>query len=209
MHCLIITHIGSGGTLLCRLLSTNLKVHCFGCSGTIYNHPSVIKRACITIDKIVGKRFDPNDLYIDKLMYNYEFTCKPLYKSCKFIYLIRSPYVPIATSMKKYSLEGAVNYYFFRLRRICEMARKSGGLLLTYEDLINKKAFPLLQNFLNLKSLSDQFTPTLFDDQNLRSGKILKYPAEPTVEMPDLQKYLIKYNKYSSFLAGLSPLLQS
>jgi hypothetical protein len=213
-HGLIITHAGSGGTLLCRILSTDYSIRSFGRTGINYDHPSVIKRARNRIDKIVNvnSRGD-RDWYVDKLLFNYEFTCKPLYSTCKFVYLVRSPKIPLATLMQRgYSPKGAETYYLFRLRRMCEMSRNTvGSPLLTYEDLISKRGFPLLKTLFKLKSpLSDEFTPLSFDDANLFSGVILKEPIEPQVEVPAdvLERCTAGYHRYLNFMQSRSGLIR-
>jgi hypothetical protein len=147
---------------------------------------------------------DPNSWYVDKLLHNYDFACKPLYKICKFIYMIRSPEVPLATLiMRGYPPAGAENHYLFRLRRMCEMAVHTDGVLLTYEDLVKRRAFPLLKNSLGLKSdLLDNFTPFDFDDINMNSGKILKNPTEPDVDVPEdvVKRCVTGYHKYLRFM---------
>ena len=212
-HALVITHAGSGGTLLCRILGTNPKVRCFGRTNLCYNHPSVLHRARIRIDKVLGDTSkDHTDWYVDKLMSNYDFTCKSLYGVCKFIYMVRSPQVPLATLMSKgYPPGGAETYYLFRLRRMCEMAARTNGALLTYEDLTTKRAFPLLRNTLSLKSsLSDEYRPFLFDEPNLASGKILKEPKEPAVEVPEdvLKRCISGYNRYLKFMESRTGLIR-
>jgi hypothetical protein len=212
-HVLVITHAGSGGTLLCRILSTNHRVRSIGRTGVVYDHPMTLKRVRGKIDNVIGpNNREGNDLYVDKLLFNYEFYCKPLYQVCKFIYMIREPQIPLASLIqRKYTARGAEEYYLFRLRRICEMARHTtGAVLLTYEDLVSKRAFPLLQNALNLKSpLSEQFSPLNFDDRNLQSGKILQEPVEPIATVPEdvLKRCKSGYLRYLTFLKARTGLI--
>ncbi len=199
--------------MLCRILSTSLKVRCFGRTGVIYDHPSMINRARIRIDKKINlKTNQESDWYIDKLHNNYEFSCKPLYKTCKFIYLIRTPQIPLATLISRgYPPKGAETYYLFRLRRMCEMAVHTDGSLLTYEDLVTKRAFPLLQNALSLKSpFSDQFTPQFADESNLLTGKILKNPTEPSADVPSdvIKRCMEGYKRYLKFLESKTGLIR-
>lgn len=212
-HALIITHCGSGATVLCRILATSMKVRCFGKTGVNYSHPLAIQQARQIIDQSLNlKSSVNNDWYIDKLMFNYEFTCKNLYSICKFIYMIRSPQVPLSTLISKgYSPEGAETHYLFRLRRMCEMSKKSGGILITYEDLVNKSAFSLLQNSLDLKSpLSSEFVSLHSDDLNLANGKIIKDPIEPGTTIPEdvLERCVSGYNIYLNFMEKKTGLLR-
>lgn len=203
-HALIITHAGSGGTLLCRILSTNMKVRCFGRTGVVYFHPSVIHKARTQIDKFFPLKSNRDtDWYIDKLVHNHEFTCKSLYDVCKFIYMVRSPLIPLSTLVARgYTPKGAETYYLFRLRRMCEMARHTDGVLLTYEDLVTKRCFPLLKNALGLSSILSEFTPLGGDDYNLCCKKIINNPVEPVVSLPEeiLRSCETGYKKYLNFL---------
>lgn len=215
-HGLIVTHHGSGGTLLCRILSTNIRVHCYGSTGLVYDHPTVIERARKRIDSVLGPNagvMDESCIYIDKLMKNYEFTCKYLYDVCKFVYMVRSPFIPLLNLIGKKGMEPqfAENYYLFRLRRMCEMARKTGGLLLTYEDLMSKRALPLLKNYLGMKSpFTERFTPLSFDEPNLLSGRLLQNPVEPVANIPQdvLNRCSVGYNKYLSFMESRTGLIR-
>lgn len=211
-HALIITHFGSGGTLLCRILNENYNIRCIGRTNVSYTHPTMLERSRLVINSAFRSTFDHNDWYVDKLVNNFDFACKPLYKICKFIYMIRTPQVPLATLMSRgYLPSGAENYYLFRLRRLCEMAVKTGGVLLTYEDLVSRSAFPLLKNFLNLKSpLTGEFTPFHMDDPNLQTGKIINNPVEPGIEIPEntMKKCSVGYQKYLKFLESRTSLIR-
>lgn len=204
-HGLIITHAGSGGTLLCRILSSDYAIRSYGRTGVLYNHPSAIFRAREKIDRMISG-IGRGGWYVDKLLFNHEFTCKTLYKECKFIYLVRKPLVPLATLIQRgYPALGAENYYLFRLRRMCEMARKTpASVLLTYEDLVSSRALPLLKSAFRLNSLTEEFKPFHFDDNNLQAGKVLKNPVEPVAAVPEdvLRRCSYGYERYFNFLAG-------
>ena len=214
-HGFIVTHNESGGTLLCRILATNLRVHCYGNTGLVYDHPTVIERARKRIDESLGQNVgivDASCVYLDKLLKNHEFTWKPFYQMCKFIYLVRSPLVPLTNMVGKgLPVFGAENYYLFRLRRMCEMAKKSGGVLLTYEDLVSKRAFPLIKNYLGMKSgFLDRFTPLSFDEPNLLKGKIITNPVELVADIPKdvLHRCTTGYNRYLDFMQTRTNLIR-
>lgn len=212
-HGLIITHAGSGGTLLCRILSTNLTIRSYGRTGLIYDHPAILARVRQHINYVMGTPSKSEyDWYIDKLIYNRDLTNKAFYNICKFIYMVRSPEIPLATLISQgYPPQGAETYYLFRLRRMCEMANKTGGILLTYEDLITKRAFPLLKNTLKLKSpLSHMFTPMIYDESNLLKGEIIQEPLEPNYQVPEdiLERCINGYNRYFNFLENQTGLIR-
>lgn len=166
----------------------------------------------MVINDVLKYHLNHDDWYVDKLVNNFDLTCKPLYRICKFIYMARSPQVPLATMISRgYTATSAENYYLFRLRRMCEMAIHTGGILLTYEDLITKRVFPLLKNFLDLKSpLTEEFVPFQTDDKNLQIGKIIKDPVEPGVEIPEeiLKRSSTGYKRYLKFLESRTNLIR-
>lgn len=212
-HGFVVTHVGSGGTVLCRVLSEDLFVRSLGRTGVIYDHPDALEKARDKIDSVVRKGDrNYNDWYIDKILYNYEFTCKQLYKTCKFIYMVRSPLVPLLTLVSRGSpVSGAETYYLFRLRRMCEMAVKTGGALLTYEDLVSKKALPLLKTCLKLNNaLSGDFKPLPWDDPSLHSGSLKTDPGEPGGVIPKdvLKKCWLGYERYLNFLERQTSLIR-
>jgi len=98
-------------------------------------------------------------IYMDELLYNYSFAFPPLYQWCKFIYLVREARPTLNTIVSKpqsfsykYSPESANKYYKYRLRRMCEMAKRTPkAILLTYDDLISGRKFPAIEKYLNLK----------------------------------------------------------
>ena len=47
--------------------------------------------------------------------------------------------------------EFAIRKYLFRLRRLCEMAKRTDGILLTWEDLSAGKGMDLIENYLDLR----------------------------------------------------------
>jgi hypothetical protein len=117
----------------------------------------------------------------------------------------------ILISQKRLAPESAENYYLFRLRRICEMAHKTSGILLTYEDLVSKSALPLVQNHLGLKfPFAETFAPLRFDDDNIKTGKILTSPQELEVDIPKdvLNRCTVGYNRYLDFMERRTSLIR-
>lgn len=91
------------------------------------------------------------------------------------------------------------------------MAVNTNGILLTYEDLVTKRAFPLLKNTLELKTpLIEEFVPFGFDDDNLQRGRIIKDPIEPSVEVPNdvLERCAAGYERYLKFLETKTALIR-
>lgn len=139
IYTFLITHHGAGGDLLCRMLSSNLKVCALGRSNIIYEHPSQLIGFKNTCNKTSGRTISDASCYVDQIVYNHQLTSKSFYTICKFIYLIREPLGSLKEIVKSgYEIKAAENYYLFRLRRMCEMILETPNKsFLTYDDLIN------------------------------------------------------------------------
>ena len=93
-------------------------------------------------------------IYMDELLYNRSFYTSIAYTKCQFVYVIREPEAVLGfliTNEKKKPIFAA-REYTFRLRRLCEMARKTpGAVLLTWNDLISGDGIYLVEKYLGLK----------------------------------------------------------
>lgn len=92
-------------------------------------------------------------IYGDHVLHNHNFCSKSFYNFSKFIYVIRPPKPTlnlIAHNIKELTPDGSFKYYCLRLRRIYEMARKSGGLVVTHDGL--SKSLNFIEDYLNLKN---------------------------------------------------------
>lgn len=74
------------------------------------------------------------------------------------------------------------------------MAKKTGGILIVYEDLISKSAFPLLQNMLELKS------PLSSEPEDA--------PPDVTIPSSILKTCDAGYNLYLNFMEKKTGLLR-
>lgn len=93
-------------------------------------------------------------IYLTDLLYNWQFCHRGLYDICRFIYLVREPEGSLNHLIRNrhYLPEFAVRYYCYRLRRICEMAKRTpNALFLTYTDLATGDGLPLVEKYLSLK----------------------------------------------------------
>ena len=145
----IVSHIGSGSDYLVDILNNNPRCSIFN-SKNKYEHPDSLH----WLYKNHKLKNYSGAVYGDHLLFNHSFCCKPLYDYCKFIYVIKSPrnsLSEIYNNLKYYSKTSVVNYYRFRLRRICEMAKNTkGAMLITYDDLISGKSFGIIEKYLGL-----------------------------------------------------------
>lgn len=145
--CFIISHHGSGSFDLVNILNQNPKCD-INSSQYSYDNPQDLNWMFLKNHKCR----DNSAVYGDHLLYNMSFSCKKLYNYCKFIYVIRPPRASLNEMISmNYQQEYAARYYRYRLRRICEMAKKTpDSVLVTWEDLV-KGSFSVIENLLGLK----------------------------------------------------------
>ena len=150
--CFVVSHLGSGSGDLVEILNGNPRCQ-IQSSQVRYSSPDDLEWLFATPHKCR----DSSAIYGDHLLLNSSFSCRSLYDFCRFIYVIR----PARASLNEMStppdngLKGrfAARHYAFRLRRMCEMARKTpDSLLLTWDDLASGKGFPALEQYLGLKA---------------------------------------------------------
>ena len=195
----IATHVGAGGNLLSRVLNSTHKITAVS-TDIKYNHLDSLTLLDNTINyNLKLKNFAP--IYCDVLKYNDSLYCKQVFDFCRFIFLIRPPQETMKWIYDKYSY----NYYRFRLSRIYQYSKYAkNSICLTYDDIISRKAFPLIEDFLNIKyPISNYYEPFPEDTGILASGKIQNVPS-PEIYMPQLsdkyEKYMNKIRKNSRFV---------
>lgn len=150
--CFVVSHLGSGSNDLVDVLNGNPRCEIHN-SSVRYSSPEDLE----WLFAHPHKCRDSSAVYGDHLLFNSSLSCKVLYDFCRFIYVIRPARASLneTSTIADSSLDGrfAARYYSFRLRRICEMARKTPhSLLLTWDDLASGKAFPALEEHLGLKT---------------------------------------------------------
>ncbi len=139
----IVSHLGSKSEDLVEILNANSRIEIFF-TQNMYSYPLNLKHLTENDHKLNNAAA----IYGDQLFYNNQFSCKALLKICKFIYVIRD-----SSSLFdiKLNINKAYDYYRFRLRRMCEMAKITGGILLTHQDILNNRKFKEIEGYLNLK----------------------------------------------------------
>ncbi len=170
--CFLVSHLGSGSSDLVEILNNN--------SQCVIAQSEIIYKNLQSLDwmsKIDHKCRDSSAIYGDHILYNMSISSKCFYNFCKFIYIIR----PARATLNKivylnnnYTQKNATNYYCFRLRRICEMAKRTkDSIFLTWEDFSSGKAFDLIEKYLDLRTAlnvkSEHFNQEYIDsfDENL------------------------------------------
>jgi hypothetical protein len=146
----VISHLFSGSTDLLAVLNEHDRIHINDNTRIPYEHPSVLDNLFS-----LGHKLDNSAaIYGDHLLFNTDFNCTAFYDFSKFIYVVRhaKPTLnEIKNQRKEYSDLSANRYYCFRLRRIYEMARRTpGAVLLTGDNLRDKKGAELVTDYLNL-----------------------------------------------------------
>lgn len=143
---LVCSHLYSGSSSLCELLSRNSVVQSFNYG--VYNNVTNL----IDLTSKKHKTNNRSAIYMDELLYNHQFSIKAAYKECNFLYFLGKPGVAIHLLVNSgVKPLYAVRYYTFRLRRLCEMAvRTPGAIFLTSDKLSD--GLPLIQSYLGVKS---------------------------------------------------------
>lgn len=147
----ICSHPYSGSSALYEALNHHSKIQGFK-SINLNSYPD--SQSLLTLTNRLHKTSNRSAIYMDELLSNRSFYAADAYKKCSFIYVIREPEASISflIANEKKKPIFAARQYAFRLRRLCEMAKRTpGAILLTWKDLANAKGMDLIQNYLNLK----------------------------------------------------------
>lgn len=139
----------SGSSTLYDILDNNSRVQGYRSESPYVDMPSIFG-----LTQRPHKLNNQAAIYMDELLYNYRLQTKDAYKYCKFIYVIRPPEGTLNDMLyrKLYKPQQACDYYCYRLRRMCEMAKRTpGAVLLTYEDITTGRGLPLIEEYLGLK----------------------------------------------------------
>jgi len=148
--CFIVSHLGSGSSDLVDVMNANPRCQ-IASSGATYSSPENLE----WLFRQGHKCRDSSAVYGDHLLYNVSFSCKNLYETCRFIYVIRPARASLNEMLKARDgrrQSGFADYYRFRLRRICEMAHNTpDALFLAWDDLAKGTAFPTIEEYLGLK----------------------------------------------------------
>ncbi len=154
----IATHLGAGGSMLVDMISANRRI------GRMYRDATQTYTDPIALDYIQRKTLDINPqarMFVDRIVFNHELAHKSFYTDCLFIFLVREPEATIGHLIKLgYTEKSATRYYSYRLRRLCEMAKQAKHkIAITWDELINKEAFPEIKSLLGIKELSSIYKP--------------------------------------------------
>jgi hypothetical protein len=142
----IVSHLESGSLGLISILNQHSRLRISN-SQYKYENP-------LDLEPLFKNRESDHSgfYYGDHLISNTSFTCKHLYKICKFIYVIRPAKPTINLLVSSYDLKTAITHYCLRIRRIYEMFRMTpDAVLLTWADMVSGVGLPLIKKYLELK----------------------------------------------------------
>lgn len=147
----VMTHQGSDYEFLSKVLNYNPRVAALK-TDIIYTRATDIT----FFHDLVLQARSANEykvIFCDILLLNHNLGCNGLLDFCKFIYLVRRPDASLEELVEtgEYSPRTACDHYCFRLQRLAQLAKETGGLFLTWDDLASQTGFPYLEKYLSLK----------------------------------------------------------
>jgi hypothetical protein len=184
--CFVVSHLGSGSGNLVSAINANPRCEIRE-SGLRYAGASSVR----WLFRMGHKCRDASAVYGDHLLFNASVSSKDLYGMFGCIFVIRPARHSLNEILRRgYGESGASSYYRFRLRRMCEMAKRSpGAVLLTWDDLAKERSLRIIEEYLGLaKPLEMPVT----DD-----------PADDLCSEATVQECQRAYDRYFYYLGGL------
>jgi hypothetical protein len=154
----IATHIGAGGNMLADMISANRRIARIRRDSTqVYTDP-------IALDYAQRKTLEGNPnarMFVDRIVFNHELAHTSFYADCLFVFLVREPEATLKHLVGLgYTERAAARYYTYRLRRLCEMARRAKhSIVTTWDELVSKQAFPAIKELIGMKELNSFYRP--------------------------------------------------
>lgn len=144
---IVSSHLGANSSRLCYFLDQT-KVQWIK-ETIVYDHPRKVK-----LLEEIDHKYRSNGLFVNEVLFNYQICHKRICDFCNLIYFVREPNC-LRTS-KVETMESLLSHYIFRLRRMYEMVKDKGGIILTWNDLCNGRGIDLLNKQFNI---TVQFNP--------------------------------------------------
>lgn len=186
----ICSHLNSGSSVLFDALNCHPRIQGYNLADRIsYAEPINL----LTLTEQTHKLDNRSSIYMDELLHNHHLSTKVAYKECKFIYVLREPVDVLNLLINKHKMKPsfAIRYYTYRLRRLCEMAKRTpNAVLLTWDDLIESRGINLIEEYLNLKQ------PVFFNSDLLCSLK----PTNNSIDFKFISKVEDTYQRYLYYL---------
>lgn len=148
----VVSHIGSDSSSLCDVLQANPLIQ-------FYNTKIIYDRMEVGLSLVSRphKCDTTAAIWAEELLSNHRLCHNCFYKWAQFVYVIKDARHSLHAMQPPDAKTADINfrYYGYRLRRICEMARKTpGAVLLT--NLTNLKP---LEEYLNLQESLGEVAP--------------------------------------------------
>ena len=156
---LSVSHLGSGSLQLLSLLNHNPRVQFLNTQTPIRDYTDLQ-----AVTSISHKMNSVAAMYALEINHNFQMGSRNFIPHVHHLFVVRRPNPSISLMVQNgiYRQHEAAMYYCYRLRRICEIAKRVGsGLLLTYEDLESGDYVKPLSKFLGLKEEAE-FDPNVF-----------------------------------------------
>lgn len=183
----MVSHIGSGSSELVACLNKNPRCEIHS-TRVQYSSPESLN----WMFSRGHKTRNSSAVYGDHLLFNASLSCKKMYEFCKFIYVIRPARPSLAGIMSLgYGEEEASRYYRFRLRRICEMAKRTpSSVFATWDDLVRGEVLRSIESYLGLTTPLEVISPS--NDEYVRPKESLAEQCQDA------------YERYHYFLRSLA-----
>jgi hypothetical protein len=183
----LMSHFGSGSNALYALLASQPRIMGVENENVYDNQTSLI-----AVAERKHKLNNASRMYLDHILYNFQYSLKPD-PWVKMIFLVREPEgsIDYMVNRKIFKRPEAKMYYLYRLRRICELAKKNpNSIFLTYSILREGRGLKELNDYLELKeniSFSQEF--------NVPSGKSCLHIREYEDLSAAYEKYIYYVGK--------------
>jgi len=185
--CFVVSHLGSGSGGLVASLNCNPRCEIRE-SNARYDGAASVR----WLFRMGHKCRDAGAVYGDHLLYNASISNKRLYGLFRMLFVIRPARHSLNEIIKRgYNEQGASSYYRFRLRRICEMAKRCpGAVLMTWDDLAKQQSMDIIGDYLGFSTPSDP--PNL------------TYPEREVCSEGVVDECQRAYDRYYFYLNGLN-----
>lgn len=151
------SHSGSGSNSLYALLGGHSRI-----MGIENNNIYQSDMSLFSVSNMKHKLTNSSRMYLDHILYNFQYSLKPNIW-VKMIFLVREPEASIdyMVNRKLFKKSEAKRYYLYRIRRICELAKRNpDSVFLTYSNLREGKGLTEIADHIGIKekiSFSQEF----------------------------------------------------
>lgn len=159
----LMSHIGSGSNALYSLLASHPRIMGLENENVYDSQISLIAAA-----ERKHKLNNASRIYLDHILYNFQYSLRPD-PWVRMVFLAREPEgsIDYMVNRKIFKKSEAKRYYLYRMRRMCELAKRNpNSIFLTYSKIREGRGLSELRDYLELKE-----NLSFSQDFNLPSGK--------------------------------------